>query len=56
MKSSLFVKTLNKRKAFYCNGCKKEFESEDDYLDHVYDADACLREHFASERKGMSRE
>lgn len=53
--TSVRVKSFNAR-SVHCNGCNKEFESEDDYLDHVYDNDACYREYLASDKKEMGKE
>lgn len=48
--TSVRAKSFNAR-SVHCNGCDKEFDSEDDYLDHVYDNDACYREYLASDKE-----
>ena len=39
----------------YCNGCGKGFESEDDYLDHVFENQECHKAYLASEKREMSK-
>lgn len=54
-RTSTRAKSFNSRR-IHCKGCNKEFQSEDDYLDHVYDNDACYREYLASDKKEMGKE
>jgi hypothetical protein len=55
IRTGVRVKPLSS-KSVRCNGCKKDFTSEDEYLDHVYDNDKCYNEYLASDRKEMGKE
>jgi hypothetical protein len=55
IRTDVRVKPLSS-KSVHCNGCKKDFASEDDYLDHIYDNEKCYNEYLASDRKEMGKE
>ena len=56
LQTGVRVNSSSSSQAIHCDGCKKDFADEDDYLDHIYDNDKCYNEYLASDRKEMGKE